>query len=487
MRGRWLLCGIVVVVFAGACAGEKGSDPEPTQVEAPPATPVSADDFCPKLAEIACQSNETCCETPSDTASGSWPGADGGPEPPSCETVQLAECRATIGDIVTDARVGYDPAAGGAVIAKLESAGKACWKSAPGYASLIEPFSGTGILGANCTPDDSSDQALRIAALSCKTDTSCRLYLKADGAPVGICEERTDDSCSHPFDCSAGQWCDTGSEWKPGVWGECHPLRTEGWKCSTDLECASGYCDAAKTCAAADATRFCLSTPYQTLIAADQPLVYLRLGEASGSTANDASGHGNSGKRQGDPESTSPGALTQDEDLATAFDGVDDGIVVSAKKLPSGSELSVELWIEIPDGSASRPILAFADGVTLGLDDEGALRADLVDTDGQSHVLVNPDKKPAALAWQHVALTYDGFHAHLFLNGQEINALDEAFTPATTGELRVGFASAESRLVGAIDEVAVFGSALSTARVKDHYRVGKKGPERTFPLYSWFE
>jgi Concanavalin A-like lectin/glucanases superfamily/Dickkopf N-terminal cysteine-rich region len=419
--------------------------------------------------------------------SGSWPGADSGPEPPSCETVQLAACRATIGDIVTDARVGYDPAAGGEVIRELESAGKACWKSAPLYASLIAPLSGTGVVGANCTPDDSTDQSLRISSLSCKSGSSCRLYLKADGAPVGICEARTDDSCSHPFDCAKEQWCDVGSGWKPGVWGECHPLRTEGWKCSTDLECASGYCDAAGTCAAADPTRFCLSTPYESLIAADDPLLYLRLGEASGTAAKDASGNGNAGKRQGDPQPTSPGALTLDQDLATSFDGIDDGIIVPAGELPSGPLISIELWIEIPDGSVSEPILAFTDGPRLALDDEGALRADLVDIAGQSHVLVNPDKKPATLAWQHLAVTYDGFHAHLFLNGQDIASLDDAFTPKTQGELRIGFASAGSRLIGAIDEVAVFGSALGAARVKDHFRIGKKGPVRTFPIYSWFQ
>jgi Concanavalin A-like lectin/glucanases superfamily len=477
-----------LIFLAALTAGCSSSSDETKPVDVLPpaaATPVSANDFCAEVATIACSANDDCCAA-SETPSSSWPTADAGAPAESCELKQTAACRASVGELVTDPRTGYDPVAGGAFVAKLRTSAKGCWKQSVDYKELAAAFLGTGEPGATCTPEDSSSRALRISALSCKTGTSCHLYLRADGTPDGVCEAPADDSCSHPYDCDAGRWCELPSGWKPGVWGQCRPLRTAGWACSGDLQCASQNCDAAGKCAAPDDQRFCLTTPYSALVEADAPLAYLRLGEASGSSAVDASGNGNSGKRLGSPERASPGALTDDDDAATAFDGIDDGISLGAGLESDGTALGLELWFSIPEGTTSAPLLSFAKGPSLEIDDKGVLTLDLVDEQGVSHVLTDAGAEPKPGEWHHVVLGYDGYHASLVLDGNEVKSLDAAFTPATSGALGVGYRG-DAHFAGNIDELAVYGSAVSLSRAREHRSIGKKGPARTFPVFHWFE
>ena len=488
---------IVTAVVGGlalaACASETESKSEAESdggTPQPTGSPVSADDFCPMLAEIACEASERCCESEPTSSDGGWPdsdelGADGGV---GCEVEQLARCRGTLGKLIEDPRTGYDAARGGKVVAALASASQGCWKDPVTHADVLNAFLGSGEVGASCTPEDSSSGALQVSALSCKAGTSCRLYLKADGSPNGVCEERADESCSHPFDCAPGNWCDLPGGWKPGVWGECHPLRTDGWTCASDLECKSSHCDASGRCAPESDRRYCLQTPYASEIAADDPLVYLRFND---STGKDASGNGNACSLMGDPTAADPGALAQDPDRALSFDGVDDRASVPAGAIGSQSTLTIELWVNLPEGLVSKPLLAFGGetegGPVIDIDETGSLRVNFGDTDGKSHVLSSGENRPGHGSWHHVVATYDGLTAELYLDGKKVASLEEAFVPRTTGELHIGHASPGNYFAGAIDEVAIYGKALSPGRTLEHRAIGTKGPDRLWPLYAWFD
>ena len=474
---------IAALLVLSACSSSSDpakSNPTPEDggtTPLPAGKPVSAADFCDRVADVVCSSESECCSA----GSAGWPGAD------DCVTKQVAACRGTIGDLVEDPRTGYDATAGGKVVAALEAAAKGCFAEPISVAQVTTAFKGTGELGANCTPESTSSHALMISALSCSTGSSCRLYLKGDGSPMGVCEDRKDDSCSHAFDCPSNQWCDLPAGWKPGVWGECHPLRTDGWSCASDRECQSSFCDASRRCAPAGERRYCLSTPYDSAVKADAPLAYLRLG----GSASDASGNGLSATQSGDPESVTPGALAEDDNPATHFDGADDQASIAAGSFSDSNELSIELWFSRTESSLGQPLLAFGDdtvgGPVIAIDGEGAVTVTFADTDDNAHVLSSGDAHPGPDAWHHLLVSYDGLTATMLLDGKSVATLKEAFTVRLSGELHLGFAAPQSRFLGALDEVAIYPKALKDGRTLLHYQIGKKGPERTWPLFSWFE
>ena len=79
----------------------------------------------------------------------------------------------------------------------------------------------------------------------------------------------------------------------------------------------------------------------------------------------------------------------------------------------------------------------------------------------------------------HVVGTYDGSNLRLYFNGSEVGSAlaDSTSIGAFTAALNIG----RSPLGGVtgtdcqIDEVAIYGSALSAARVSAHYNAGVGG------------
>jgi hypothetical protein len=511
---------------AGGAAGGGGG---------PIGTPVAAEDLCKKLATIACKADDACCdgkkaaqETGSGgagtagqggaggaSAGGANPGSGGAapkPAPVDCLTRQLAACTASLGKLVTDPRTGYDPAQGGALVAKVAAAGDACFKDlgdagagggaggggAGAYAPLpYDAFAatlrGTGKAGASCTPDDGSVAALRVAAFSCADGTRCHIYLRADGAPEGVCEKPTDDGCSHPLDCAAGSWCDLPADWKPGVWGQCRPLRANGWSCSSDLECESYLCSADGKCVPPNGQDLCLTVLYSSAVAADRPLGYWRLDETSGTVSADASGRKHDGDRAGSPATITPGALAGDPDRATFFDGVDDKITAPAALPADATAFSVELWVSSAADSGGHPVLSFgnadAGGPFLAITDgDDGLKLDLVDTSGASHAAASQAGSLTPGGWHHVVATYDGSHGALYLDGVKAADVDGTFAPRINGSLDIGASSDDKQVYkGGIDEVALYSGALGPGRIAAHHDIGKNGP--TAPRwrpFDWF-
>ena len=78
--------------------------------------------------------------------------------------------------------------------------------------------------------------------------------------------------------------------------------------------------------------------------------------------------------------------------------------------------------------------------------------------------------------WTHLVGTYDGTTLRLYVNGALVSSNTVTYTPNTTRPLRVAAGRTESSaqylLPGRVDEVAVYGSALSAARVQAHYDSG---------------
>jgi hypothetical protein len=464
------------------------------------AAPVEATALCASLAAIACEADATCCDGKALLAAkggAGGAGGDGGGAPTSvpasegCEERQQAACAVSLGKLVGDPRTGYDPARGGALVAKLAEAAKGCFESPVPYEAFADALRGTGALGASCTPDDTSLASVRLAAFSCEAGTACHVYLRADGAPEGVCEARTDDACSHPFDCPATSWCDLPSAWKPGVWGTCRPLRAAGWACKGDLECESRVCADDGRCAKSKGRELCLTELYATAIGDDAPVGWWRLGEASGVTARDAAG-GHDGERAGSPEAEPQGAIARDADGATRFDGGDDVIRVGDLGLASAAALTVEAWVKPSAEIAGTTLLAFggegAPGVALRTNDKlEELTIDLVDGAGASHAATAKGSPFGADAWHHVAATWDGARGALYVDGASVATVEGDFTPSAGGVLRIGAGLEGAGFRGAIDEVAVYDRALAAGRVAAHRRIGAEGPVAArWRVFGWF-
>ena len=79
--------------------------------------------------------------------------------------------------------------------------------------------------------------------------------------------------------------------------------------------------------------------------------------------------------------------------------------------------------------------------------------------------------------WTHLVGTYDGTTLRLYVNGVLVSSNAVTYTQNTTRPLRIAAGRTEDTpaqyfLPGRVDEVAVYGSALSAARVQAHYDAG---------------
>ncbi|MBN6055270.1 hypothetical protein JYK22_25260 [Nonomuraea sp. RK-328] len=220
---------------------------------------------------------------------------------------------------------------------------------------------------------------------------------------------------------------------------------------------------------------------YRSGVLNTDPVGYWRLGEATGTTAEDVGTSGGDATYQG-VTLAQQGALTGTSDTAAKFGP---GAVV---KLPShtiarlGDQMSVEAWFKT---SQSGVILAAGTGESSGVA-KGAMV--YVGTDGKLRGSLDAVTAPITSAqqvnndqWHHVVLTVSGANQTMFLDGQQVGTMtgqvtawrqfasvgngvtDPAKSPA------VPSTSQAFPFQGTIDEVAVYGAPLTAAEVAGHY------------------
>lgn len=226
---------------------------------------------------------------------------------------------------------------------------------------------------------------------------------------------------------------------------------------------------------------------YSSEVLADSPEDYFRLGESSGATATNAGtgGHGN-GTYVGSPTLGAAGLLFGDADTCVDLSGSGQYIeTAAASKMYTA--LTVEAIIRADTFSGNRDIVgrrfngdALKECWQFRVLDNGKLDFFIV-AGGTYYTSYQSTSTLSPGTTYHVVVTWDGSNVRLYINGVLDATYAHTIAPnIESTSLKIGWSAFGSPFQeywdGKIDEVAVYPSALSAARIAAHYDAGTAGP-----------
>ena len=233
---------------------------------------------------------------------------------------------------------------------------------------------------------------------------------------------------------------------------------------------------------------------YTNVVMGNSPIAYWGLNETNGSTAVDSSGNGHNATYSGSPTLGVPGipAGVMGSNKAVQFDGIDDTAAAPSAAAftpaPSGwsanQGFSVEAWIKATNGIPGNGIIVRwkpgTDAYVMYLLDDGTPFGFVRDDASISASLTGPP------------VTNNVFHQLVLTFGHD--ALNNPFqkfyvdgTLAASASAALGTMSGNSGIdmsvsagqpfKGVMDEVSIYGTALSGGSVMNHYLAGIDIPE----------
>jgi hypothetical protein len=231
-------------------------------------------------------------------------------------------------------------------------------------------------------------------------------------------------------------------------------------------------------------------TGYGGAVLASAPIAYYRLGEASGTVANDYISGING--TYFNATLGQPGYASDiDPDTAVAFSGNADSYVGSISGTAinfqgTTTSFTLECWANGPDTQASDAALIAKGTGASGTTANEQFVVDVVG--GKYHFFLRRPNGNVAEAtagvgpdgtWQHIVAVYDHttLTLTLYVNGSESGSGQNLATglrvsnhPVSIGSKRSGNAPTyDNAFSGSIDEVAFYNTALSSATVQSHY------------------
>ena len=216
---------------------------------------------------------------------------------------------------------------------------------------------------------------------------------------------------------------------------------------------------------------------YATTVLADNPVLYWRLEETSGNAA-DSSVNSHTGTVFGaNLDTAGPTDLLGS---AAAFDGIDDYIIgeganAGVLNIDGNKPKSIECWVKILTWPADTTHVMFVGSFNTG-------RAfAFITGSGANNWIFNlwggtgwdiPFTVADSVGrWVHLVATHDGTHARVYADGVEAGWGERTLdTHPTDQDFQIARRPSPLRYVhGVMDEVAVYDTALSPARVEAHY------------------
>ncbi|HEU5437763.1 MAG TPA: LamG domain-containing protein, partial [Ktedonobacterales bacterium] len=215
-------------------------------------------------------------------------------------------------------------------------------------------------------------------------------------------------------------------------------------------------------------------------------LRYYRMGESSGTVAPDISGWGQNATYQGSFTRGAAGAITGDTDTAITFAGAGDisvpvGSGTTALPVGSGTTAlpvganpwSIVAWVKIAANPGSSQVVASFGTAAAG---QGAHIA--VDTTGKVYASVFGTNTPLSAAavslnaWHLVVGTYDGTTLRCYLDNAAATSVGVTANIGTTAAFIGEQVDGTAKISATIDEVGIYGAALSSAQVGTLYTAG---------------
>jgi signal peptidase I len=224
--------------------------------------------------------------------------------------------------------------------------------------------------------------------------------------------------------------------------------------------------------------------PYKDAVLTDTPVLYWRLGEASGTTAANTASSGPTGTYYSSPTLAQPSALSS-EIVNKSISTTTGGFVTATTTTTAPTQFTIEAWIKTTTTAGGR-IFGFGNGGTTTLSTTpdrqlylsptgkavaGLRNANLVKTVATSPLSYNDGQ------WHHLAATYNGTILRLYVDGAQVASTTTTATATFTGYWRAaqenltGWPTAPSgnSYAGGLDELAVYATALSATRISAHY------------------
>ena len=212
------------------------------------------------------------------------------------------------------------------------------------------------------------------------------------------------------------------------------------------------------------------ATTYRGQRFADGPVGYWRLGDTSATNATDSSGNGRVGTYETPYTLGATSLLTGDADPAVAFTG---GRVTLPTSLnPWAGDFTVEAWVKPSDATRYAALFSRETYNTNGfrLGQQGNRWAFWSTESGGTMEIKGAVGSLAVGQTYHVVGVRSGTTFRLYVNGVEVASGSGTYVAPTGG----GWISAVGggALTGTVDEVAVYPTALSAARIAAHYQAG---------------
>ncbi|MBD5786521.1 PKD domain-containing protein [Cellulosimicrobium terreum] len=224
------------------------------------------------------------------------------------------------------------------------------------------------------------------------------------------------------------------------------------------------------------------ASPYAEGVLDDGATSYWRLGEPSGSTGFDWAGGDDLTLSTGVSRGAA-GAVNADTNTATTFNGTSNGRGAGATATTGPNTFSAEAWIKTSTTRGGK-IVGFGNQTTgdssnydrhVYMTNNGKL------VFGVYNNAVSVITSPASYndnAWHHVVATLGANGMQLYVDGKRVaQRADVTSGQSYSGYWRVGGDNlnswtsqpTSSSFAGTIDEVAIYGSVLSTAKVRAHF------------------
>jgi hypothetical protein len=214
---------------------------------------------------------------------------------------------------------------------------------------------------------------------------------------------------------------------------------------------------------------------YSTEVLADSPLVYLRLGDASGTTATDSSGNSMDGTYVGSPTLGVAGALAGDSDTAVTFNGSTQAATVPSTGLPTTDvDQTIECWVKFTTTSDTLAIVTRdTDSTHRGLGIYTSTGGKLKAGNSGAGYAISPSAYNDG-NWHHVVGIRHQTAGTFELYVDKTSVATATFTnPSATSILAIAErGNGTLRFPGTIDEVAYYTTALSSTRITAHYNAG---------------